>query len=506
MMHASTRRIVVLVCLICLCGVVGPVVGASTGASNPLSAGTQHQANQQAHAVWTEGNAYPYSSDLGMDAWSNEEQAVSGSVAETRANSLDGPGGDTQSQQDNASDDESTGDYTIRIGMVEVPIGEAITKTIEFVVDKTVDGIASLVDTFNEYILGLPAPGEPTDVSTWMTADGWWSAVYGVYGIMSALAIALLTPSFMVATDTTDPRKQHERLVELGKAAFFILLGIPVTAFCLHLGNELTMAVAPSGLDFITSFESLSKLSLGIIFGFILIMFKAIFVGIGVLIVMLIHLVIYLTVAFWPLFWAFRVQPQGTLKGFGHMGIAIFPLVILLKFVQAGILRFLFLLPYDQSIGDIFNLVATGVGATFALIVVPYVFFSNLLPKSVMLLKHGESMSTSNQKRGQTTAGETPGGQYTSRSGSQPAGAQGGYYAGPRSQGPATTRQPVEDGARRSNVGPNAKSPGSSQRSGARTHSGHDANGRNDARDSSGDDDSQRSRSTVGPQSRGPND
>lgn len=506
-MHASTRRIVVFVCLICLCGVVGPVVGASTGANNPLSAGTQHQANQQAHAAWTEENADPYSSDLGMDAWSNEERAVSGSVAETRANSLDGPGGDTQSQQDNASEtpDESTGDYTIRIGMVEVPIGEAITKTIEFVIDKTVDGITSLVDTFNEYILGLPAPGEPTDVSTWMTADGPWSAVYGVYGIMSALAIVLLTPSFMVATDTVDPRKRHERLVELGKAAFFILLGIPVIAFCLHLGNELTMAVAPSGLEAITSLESLESLGIGIIFGFMLILFKAIFVAIGILFIMLIYIMMYLTVVFWPLFWACRVQPQSTLKGFGHVGIAMFPLIILLKFIQSGILRFLYELPFNSLGGALFKLVATTAGLVIALIGLPYIFMTKLLPGSAMLI--GRGTSTSTQKRGQTTAGETPGGQYTSRSsGPQPAGGQGGYYAGPRSQGPATTRQPIENSARRSNVGPNAKSPSNSQRSGDRTHSGHDGNGRNDPRDSSGDDESQQSRSTVGPQSRGPND
>lgn len=187
------------------------------------------------------------------------------------------------------------------------------------------------------------------------------------------------------------------------------------------------------------------------------------------------------------------------------MGLAMLPLLILLKFVQSGILRFLYELPLDSLGGALFKLVATTSGLVIALIGLPYIFMTKLLPGSAMLI--GKGVSTSNQKRGQTTAGETPGGQYTSRSsGPQPAGAQGGYYAGPRSQGPATTRQPIENSARRSNVGPDAKSPGSSQRRGARTHSGHDANGRNDARDSSGDDDSQRSGSTVGPQSRGPND
>lgn len=247
-MHASTRRIVVLVCLICLCGVVSPI-GTSMGANNPLSAGTQHQANLQSQTgAWTGENVDLSPSDLGTDAWSHEERAVSGSVAETRANSLGGPGGNTQSQQDDGDDDED--DYTIEIGMVEVPIGEAITKSLEFVTAKTIDGIVKGIDTFNAYILGLPAPGEPTEVSTWLSPDDPWPIVYSVYGIMATLAIALLTPSAMVATDTIDPHRRRERLIELGKASFFILLGIPVIAFSLHFGNELAQAVAPGGWEF----------------------------------------------------------------------------------------------------------------------------------------------------------------------------------------------------------------------------------------------------------------
>lgn len=509
MMHASTRRIVVLVCLICSCGVVGPVVGAPADA-NPLSAGTQHQANLQAQTgAWTEATTDPYPSTILGVEWLHGEQAVSGVLqTETRSNSLDGAAGDgTQNQQDDGNEtaaDESTGDYTIRIGMVEVPMGEIITKTIQFVVDKAIAGIASLVDTFNEYILGLPAPGEPTEVSTWMTADGPWPAVYGVYGIMSALAIALLTPSFMVATDTVDPRKQQARLVELGKAAFFILLGIPVTAFCLHLGNELTLAMAPDGLEFLSSLEDVTSLGIGIIFGSMLILFKSIFVAIGILTVVLIYVMVYIVVAFWPLFWACRVQPQSTLKGFGRVGIAMFPLLILLKFVQSGILRFLYELPFGSLGGALFKLVATTSGLAIALIGVPYIFVTKLLPGSTMLI--GRGTSTSNQKRGQTTAGATPGGQYTSQSaGRQPAGAQGRSHIGPRSQGPATTRQPVQNGAHRSNVGPNTKSPDNASRDGTGTHREYDTNTpRNDSsRDSS---ESQQSRSTVGPRSNGPND
>lgn len=424
-MNVSRRCIVVFVCLVCLCGAVSPVVGAPPGGSSSA-----------------------------------------GSVA-----SQPGPqerfGGETLNQQD---DTNSTKEYTIKVGLVEVPIGEAITQTIRFVVDKVIAGIASLINAFNEFILGLPAPGEPTDLSTWMTAGGAWTAVYAVYGIMSALAIALLTPSFMVATDTTDPRRRHERLVELGKAAFFIVLGIPVTAFCLHLGNELTLAVAPSGLEFLTSIEGIADLGVGLIFGVILILSKSTLAAVGVIMTVLIYILTFLVVAFWPLFWALRVQPEGSLKGFGYLGITLLPQLILLKFIQSGILRFLHEIPLDSLGGPLFKLVATTSGLVIALIGLPYIFLTKLLPGSFMVFGDGVSQAT--QKEGQTTAGETPGGKYTSQSAGGHS-ATGGY--GPQSHGPTNTPQLAKNGGT-SNAGPDSDRPSGGPRSSSPAPNGADEN------------------------------
>lgn len=333
------------------------------------------------------------------------EKTVSGFVG---ANSLGGSsGGDIHYQQDDGGDsDDSDDDYTIEVGLVELDLGEALTKMIEYGVDKMLAGIAALIDTFNQYILGVPAPGDPTEVSTWMSPGHPWPAVYGVYGIMSALAIALLTPSFMVATDTVDPQQRRSRLVELGKAAFFILLGVPVVAFCLHFGNELSQVIAPSGYEFISSSSGIGDLGLGLIFGAILLWVKGTVVGIGILMSIMIYMSVYIIVAFWPFFWALRVQPQADLQSVGIVGISILPLLIALRFSQSGILRLVHQLPYDSLGGTAFKLLAITAGLVIALLALPYLFLTKLIPRSIILT--GERMINNNSGGG--GAGQSSGG------------------------------------------------------------------------------------------------
>lgn len=330
--------------------------------------------SHQAEKGWTDGNDI-----LSLFAVHEGEQPVSG------ANSLGGgSGGDIYYQQDDGgnSDDNS---YTINIGPVEIDLGEIVTKTIEFVIQKTVEGISAVIDTFNQYMIGLPAPGDPTEVTTWTSPGNPWPAVYGVYGIMTAIAIALLTPSFMIATDTVDPQQRRARLVELGKASMFIIFGVPVVAFSLHFGNELAQTVAPSGYEFVSSTEGIADLGLGLLLGAVLIWAKFSIVGVGILMSLTIYMSVYIMVAFWPLFWALRVQPQRDLQSYGLVGISFLPLVILLRFSQSGILRLLNLLPYDSLGGVAFNMIAIAAGLLVALLGLPYIFLTKLIPRSIIL-------------------------------------------------------------------------------------------------------------------------
>ncbi|RRJ33630.1 hypothetical protein EIK79_02195 [Halocatena pleomorpha] len=320
-------------------------------------------------------------------------------------NWLGGPTGDgVYPQQDNGDGDK----YTIDIGVVDIDIGEIIRKAFKFIVSLTMELISSAIDTFNDYILGVPAPGDPTEVSTWISAENPWPAVYGVYGIMTTVAIALLTPSFMVAIDTVDPHQRRTRLTELGKAAFFIILGVPAVAFCLHLGNEFTQAIAPGGYEFISSTSGVADLSLGLLFGALLIWAKGTVVGIGLIISIMIYMSIYILVAFWPLFWALRVQPQSDLQSYGIVGISMLPLIILLRFTQSGILRLLHQLPYDSLGGIAVKVIAIVAGLSIALIWLPYIFVTKLFPRSIILTQNRSSSGThhpTSQPRGSGSSG-----------------------------------------------------------------------------------------------------
>lgn len=367
-----------LMCILCLCsGLVGPTLAAPAPGS----------VSGQTHSGQSPTNTAAQTNQLSYTSLATEKaNTIASGVARPLQNSpplviknagtnvLQGPNGGRVHAKD----------YTIDVGFVDIDLGEAIEKMIQYTIDMMKNGVKNLVSSFNNYILGIPAPGDPQDPSTWTEGTSGWSAVYIVYGIMSALAIALLTPSFMVATDTIDRKKRRAHLIELGKAGVCILLGIPITVFCLHLGNAVTMAVAPDGLDFLASLGGLSNLGIGIIFGAIMIYTKGSLVAIGIVCSMLIRLLFFLSVAFWPIFWAFRVQPQDTLKGYGHMGLSMFPLLILLRFTQAGILKFLFEIPLDE--GPLFKLVATSGGLAIALIALPYAIVVKLVPGSAMLL------------------------------------------------------------------------------------------------------------------------
>lgn len=278
------------------------------------------------------------------------------------------------------------GGYGVDIGLVTVPMGDIIAQIGQYIIDDFGGAIAKLVNEFNHMMFDLPAPGTSDDVSSWFSAGGWWKTVYGTYGIMSALAIALLLPSLMIAVDTVDPHRRKQRLLELGKAGTIgILVGFPLTALGLHLGNAITGVIVPSGSEFLTSSGSIAHLGIGIILAFILLMTQFTVVVIGILVVMLQDLLTYLVVAFWPIFWAFTVQPSSTLRSYGKMGISMYFLLIVLKFTQVAILRFLYLIPLDSN--PIVSLITILIGVTVVFIGLPYVALRKMVPGSAMLIR-----------------------------------------------------------------------------------------------------------------------
>lgn len=282
--------------------------------------------------------------------------------------------------------------YGVEIGGVWFPVGSIIYQTFNTIVSSVGNQLQSMLDDFNEAMFGLPAPGEPTQPATWVQGDGWWPAVYGLFGIMAALAIALLIPETMMALDTRDRRERGERLLEIMKAFVIgVLFGVPLTALMLHLGSGITTAIAPAGHEYIATPTSLAQVGLGMFMGFLMLLIKWLVLLVGILVVMLQHLLIYLIVAFWPLFWALRRQPNSSLRGFGQAGINAFFILILMKLFQVSILRFMAELPVTAgsmagAVGAFFKLIVVTAGIFIALIGIPYYFLLKVIPGSGMVV------------------------------------------------------------------------------------------------------------------------
>jgi hypothetical protein len=230
-----------------------------------------------------------------------------------------------------------------------------IEKIIKLLIVKPIRGILNIFSGIDDLIYGMPAPGKPFKPTTWVSQNGWWSAVYMNYGVMAGLAMPLLLAEIMIAIDKMYPRERAKRLTELGKAfTVGVLFGIPITAFTLHFTNKLTMAIAPN--------KSLSILLegdefiYGLIFGTIILIFKAVALIAGSIVIMMEHLLMYIILAFWPLFWALRVQSNQTLARYGNRGISMFFLLVMLKIAQAMLMRFSYALyeaGVDLSLGGL---------------------------------------------------------------------------------------------------------------------------------------------------------
>lgn len=278
--------------------------------------------------------------------------------------------------------------FGVKIGEVWFPVGSVIYQTFNAIVSSVGNQLQSMLNDFNEAMFGLPAPGEPTQPATWFQGEGWWPAVYGLFGIMAALAIALLIPEMMMALDTLDRRERGERLLETMRSLVIgVILGIPLTALMLHLSNGITVAIAPAGHEYLASPSSLAQVGLGMFLGFLLLFFKWVVLLLGILVVMVQHFMMYLVVAFWPLFWALRRQPNASLRVFGKAGINAFFILIMLKLFQVSILRFMAELPITAgsmagAVGAFFKLIVVTAGIFIALIAIPYYLLLKVIPGS----------------------------------------------------------------------------------------------------------------------------
>lgn len=226
-------------------------------------------------------------------------------------------------------------------------------------VNGVVSGIAAslskmaigMIDAFNNMFFRLPASGVPSDPSTWTNGDtGWWPAVLVLYGISSAIAIAMMIPPLMFAIDCQDEVERRERLHRIVKAflmgpvlGFFICTGIA------HLVGSIAVLIAPSGAEFLQTPGNMAKFGVGILGGALFAIWNTGGAVVAIAVMVGIWVLYHPLTGFWPLYWAFTVQPSDNVRNTGNIGIAAWILLTVLPLFQAMGLRFVFEIPWQAT-------------------------------------------------------------------------------------------------------------------------------------------------------------
>ena len=297
-----------------------------------------------------------------------------------------GIGANTSANGTNAS---AGGGFHIGVPSAPGP-KEVITKMIVAIANSISHGVAWIIQRFNNDMFGLPAPGTANNPSSWIhPTNGWWPGVFKIYGLMSTIAFVLFVPALQFAVDSPTEAERGDKIKRIAKAFFIGTVGgIPIMAFLLHYVGKISIAISPHGTEFMSTPGSATKLGVGLLFGGLLLSFEATLVMLGVFVLWAQFFLVHLTFAFWPLSWALAVQEDDRMRSFGYMGISAFVLLILLKFGQAVVLRFLFDIPWGAggAGGSFMALLGTAIGVGTALIALPKIMLTKLLPGSMMVM------------------------------------------------------------------------------------------------------------------------
>lgn len=304
--------------------------------------------------------------------------------------------------------------------------------TAEWIVGSVSNGMKGFIEAFNHLVFGLPAPGEADDPETWSDPrDGWWPGVWNTYLIFMPIAAFMAVVALTLAT-AKPPAERRQRYKRVGFALAMILFGFYIVAALLHLGNSLSVALAPSAEEFFETPGSTAKLGIGVVLGLAVVLVETGVALLGIAILFVQYFLVHILMALWPLFWGLRALPFDLTRPFGDVGIAAIGVLILLKIFQTAILRFLFEIPWDAGHPGslLFSLVGTIVGLVVATLLLPVVAMKKMLPAAMIAAGTKASPSTDRIKelRGRARQGarDRVGGVLSRRGGGDGGGGGGG--------------------------------------------------------------------------------
>lgn len=283
-----------------------------------------------------------------QSAAGNESANQSGSEPESDSGSpLDGDGapagttgtGNGIANTGSGGDDDGDGG----LFSVESQMDDIMSWFMSAASEESAAAYETLMGELNQLLYTLPAPGVPDDPWSWYTPDnGWWPDVMGLYWMFGSVSVGVLIlaggASFIV--DDPSMSKGYLRLSVIG--IFAILTGPLFIGAYLHFFNILSLAVAPSGEEFLQGPENMVQLATGSALFFVLLKIKIGLLIVGLIVLFGQFIFTFASVVTWPFSWAARAVPLAGVNSLGVLLFNVFIYLPLLKLVQAAIMRFMF--------------------------------------------------------------------------------------------------------------------------------------------------------------------
>lgn len=274
--------------------------------------------------------------------------------------------------------------------IVKDPIGTA-QSWVSGLLSWAVSGFVSLFGDIVELATYVPAPGKPTDPSTWVPVDSsgnakntLWGDIYEATKINIALAIIMLAFSGALNFRYRNAVRRRKAWKAWALCFSMVFLTWFIAPFGLHIASTLSDGLAPGANEFLGSlsknFSSFGKFGYGLFINLIIVtLFPAIgFIGLLVIAVQvfLLFLVIYL----WPLGWAAVSFKEGYLHSVGQFVINLYAGLLVLNVTQGLVLRLLFKVDFTQASvqGSLMSLLMIPGGVLFATVLLPYAMLKQI--------------------------------------------------------------------------------------------------------------------------------
>ena len=385
----------------------------SGGNESVLSDDASNETDPAGEAGDGDGDGDGESGPVLPDNFGNETNVSSGNETNATGNESGGSGGD--------------GGVLPSVGMPSVPsAGELLADATDWTREDLTEGINAYVTELNAAFVGLATPGTPTDPGSWVMPDNdLWPGIVSFYWGSASLASVLIALGAVFIFDVESRQKQREMIRTVIYALMGILLGTVILGLYFNLINEVSMAVAPDGYEFMASEENQEKLLAGHIIAFALVTINAGVVFVGGLILYGIYLWPYIIYGFWPLLMGAKCVPIDELQSTANIGLTSLVLIPLLRLIQSLLLRLAFEIPWgNSSLGvEIAALLSVLVILVIALLLLPWMFYRKISTASALMLG---TMAVSGTNRASSKAVDK-GGSAVSRATARPRKAVGAY-------------------------------------------------------------------------------